>query len=128
LRLAVAAYLAWFKGSSREHTKPDLRCYLCLVPSVAWTRWPRRRTWSCLLHGGSGLHRPADLIASRHAARRGIPVTHIDLTKRTDFPATFDERATLTQLLSYLRLTVHAKCAGLSQPDAVRTHCRAHRP
>ena len=28
LRLAVAAYLARFKGSSREHTEPDLRCYL----------------------------------------------------------------------------------------------------
>jgi integrase/recombinase XerD len=30
LRLAVAAYLARFKGSSREHTESDLRCY------VAW--------------------------------------------------------------------------------------------
>jgi integrase/recombinase XerD len=29
LRLAVAAYLARFKGSSREHTNSDLRCYLC---------------------------------------------------------------------------------------------------
>jgi hypothetical protein len=28
LRLAVAAYLARFKGSSREHTGSDLRCYL----------------------------------------------------------------------------------------------------
>ncbi len=28
LRLAVAAYLAHFKGSSREHTESDLRCYL----------------------------------------------------------------------------------------------------
>jgi site-specific recombinase XerD len=28
LRLAVAAYLARFKGSSREHTESDLRCYL----------------------------------------------------------------------------------------------------
>jgi integrase/recombinase XerD len=27
-RLAVAAYLACFKGSSREHTESDLRCYL----------------------------------------------------------------------------------------------------
>ena len=31
LRLAVAAYLARFKGSSREHTESDLRCYLHLV-------------------------------------------------------------------------------------------------
>jgi integrase/recombinase XerD len=28
LRLVVAAYLARFKGSSREHTESDLRCYL----------------------------------------------------------------------------------------------------
>jgi len=28
LRLAVAGYLARFKGSSREHTESDLRCYL----------------------------------------------------------------------------------------------------
>jgi hypothetical protein len=28
LRLAVATYLARFKGSSREHTESDLRCYL----------------------------------------------------------------------------------------------------
>jgi integrase/recombinase XerD len=28
LQLAVAAYLARFKGSSREHTESDLRCYL----------------------------------------------------------------------------------------------------
>jgi hypothetical protein len=28
LRLAVAAYLAHFKGSSREHTESDLRCFL----------------------------------------------------------------------------------------------------
>jgi hypothetical protein len=28
LRLAVAAYLARFKGTSREHTESDLRCYL----------------------------------------------------------------------------------------------------
>jgi integrase/recombinase XerD len=28
LWLAVAAYLARFKGSSREHTESNLRCYL----------------------------------------------------------------------------------------------------
>jgi hypothetical protein len=28
LRLAVAAYLARFQGSSRYHTDSDLRCYL----------------------------------------------------------------------------------------------------
>ena len=36
LRLAVAAYLARFKGSSREHTESDLRCYLtwCVTRSM----------------------------------------------------------------------------------------------
>src|SRR5512135_1775908 len=28
LRVAVGAYLARFKGTSREHTESDLRCYL----------------------------------------------------------------------------------------------------
>jgi uncharacterized damage-inducible protein DinB len=48
-------------------------------------------------------------------------MTDMDVGDRTDFPAAFDERATLTQALRYLRLTVHAKCAGLSQSDAVKT-------
>jgi hypothetical protein len=38
LRLAVAAYLARFKGSSREHTESDLRCYLAWCAEAAWTR------------------------------------------------------------------------------------------
>src|SRR5207247_5293603 len=48
LRLAVAAYLARFKGSSREHTESDLRCFLAwcaehgLDPLTA-----RRPHWSC---------------------------------------------------------------------------------
>jgi len=29
LQLAVAAYLARFAGSSREHAESDLRCYMC---------------------------------------------------------------------------------------------------
>jgi uncharacterized damage-inducible protein DinB len=43
---------------------------------------------------------------------------HVDLSNRTHFPAAFDERTTLTQLLKYVRLTVHAKCVGLSPADA----------
>jgi hypothetical protein len=35
-------------------------------------------------------------------------LTQIDLSNRTDFPAAFDERTTLTQFLRYVRLTVHA--------------------
>jgi hypothetical protein len=34
LRLAVAAYLARFKGSSRDHTESDLRCYLPRLQTV----------------------------------------------------------------------------------------------
>lgn len=48
-------------------------------------------------------------------------MTEIDISGRTDFPAAFDERTTLMQLLRYVRLTVHAKCVGLSQGDAVKT-------
>ncbi|GII83170.1 hypothetical protein Ssi03_11600 [Sphaerisporangium siamense] len=39
---------------------------------------------------------------------------------RTDIPPTWDERATLTTMLDYVRATVHAKCAGLSEEDARR--------
>ena len=41
-RLAVAAYLARFKGSSREHTESDLRCYLswCAERGLARERQP----------------------------------------------------------------------------------------
>ena len=45
----------------------------------------------------------------------------IDVSSRFDLPAAFDERTTLTQLLRYVRLTVHAKCVGLSQHDADKT-------
>jgi uncharacterized damage-inducible protein DinB len=48
-------------------------------------------------------------------------VTDPDPSTRSDLPAAPDERATLTQLLRYVRLTVHAKCLGLSQQDAVQT-------
>jgi uncharacterized damage-inducible protein DinB len=48
-------------------------------------------------------------------------VSYPDAGDRTDFPGAFDERSTLTQALRYLRLTVHAKCAGLSQSDAIKT-------
>ena len=48
LPLAVAAYLARFTGSSRQHTESDLRCYLfwCAERSLdplagRWIRWPR---------------------------------------------------------------------------------------
>jgi hypothetical protein len=51
LRLAVAAYLARFKGSSREHTQSDLRCYLawCAERGLDWP--PGGRIWSCTSGG-----------------------------------------------------------------------------
>src|ERR1700683_2957153 len=63
LRLAVAAYLARFKGTSREHTESDLRCYLAGARNAAWTRWlPGGRTWSytsgeCKKSAAQALHR-----------------------------------------------------------------------
>lgn len=48
-------------------------------------------------------------------------MTRVDLSSRTDFPAAFDERTTLSQFLQYVRLTVHAKCVDLSQSDAAKT-------
>ncbi|MET8866601.1 DinB family protein [Nonomuraea sp. NPDC004580] len=40
--------------------------------------------------------------------------------KRTDTPPAWDERATLTTFLDYVRATVHAKCEGLAEEDARR--------
>jgi uncharacterized damage-inducible protein DinB len=62
---------------------------------------------------------PGGPVRTPHPEELGV--THIDLSTRTTVPTAFDERATATQLLSYVRLTVHAKCVGLSQSDAVRT-------
>jgi hypothetical protein len=53
LRLAVAAYLARFTSTSREHTESDLRCYL------AWC-------------AESGLSRPLARVVEA-GCRRGLP-------------------------------------------------------
>src|SRR5436309_540412 len=58
LRLAVAGYLARFKGISREHTESDLRCYLAWCaerdldplaarrPHLEWyIRWMQEVRW-----------------------------------------------------------------------------------
>jgi uncharacterized damage-inducible protein DinB len=42
------------------------------------------------------------------------------LAVRTDVPASDDDRTQLTTMLDYVRATVHAKCAGLSDEDARR--------
>jgi hypothetical protein len=48
LRLAVAAYLASFKDSSREHTESDLCCYLawCAQQASVPTAWTATRATS----------------------------------------------------------------------------------
>ena len=52
LRLAVAAYLARFKGSSREHTDSDLRCYLNWCTERGLDPLAHAvRTWSCTSGG-----------------------------------------------------------------------------
>jgi integrase/recombinase XerD len=54
LRLAVAAYLARFKGSSREHAESDLCCFLVWCADRGLDPWPRgARIWSCT-SGGCG--------------------------------------------------------------------------
>ena len=41
-------------------------------------------------------------------------------TRTSDLPVSLDERTVLSTMLDYARDTVHAKCAGLSEPDARR--------
>jgi uncharacterized damage-inducible protein DinB len=42
----------------------------------------------------------------------------IALRQRTDMPPAYDERTMLNTFLDYVRLTVHAKCVGLTDVDA----------
>jgi hypothetical protein len=64
LRLAVAAYLARFKGSSREHTESDLRCYLtwCAERGLDPLAAPRSPTWSGIMwpKGEADLRSPTE--------------------------------------------------------------------
>ena len=70
LRLAVAAYLARFKGPSREHTESDLRCYLAWCPA-ARTRGRHPTLPMCVRLGASVRGAPnAAMSRSRRAARR----------------------------------------------------------
>jgi hypothetical protein len=108
LRLAVAAYLARFKDTSRDHTNPDLRCYLTWCAERAWTRsWPGVRIWSCY---------PVDA--------GGPPVQALD-----GVPAVFGHRGFLPDLRHRRRpgaLTsrVRSSCARQNQPAAM-CFCRA---
>jgi hypothetical protein len=52
LRLAVAAYLARFKGPPASTPNPTCAATWPGAPSAAWTRWPPSgRTWSCTSGG-----------------------------------------------------------------------------
>ena len=65
LRLAAAAYLARFKGPSREHTESDLRCYLAWCTERGLDRWLRAaRTWK--------LRRPVDAGGPQVQALDGV--------------------------------------------------------
>lgn len=48
------------------------------------------------------------------------PVPNATLELRSDMPLAFDDRSLFTTHLDYVRLTVHAKCAGLVDSDAGR--------
>jgi len=78
LRLAVAAYLARFKGASRYHTESDLRCYLAwyaergLDPLTA--RRPHLELYIRCMHGHAlnGMHSLCDMDSHPGALARGI--------------------------------------------------------
>jgi hypothetical protein len=53
LRLAAAAYLNRFKGSSREHTESGLRCYLAWCAQRGLDRWPHSSVARICLSSGS---------------------------------------------------------------------------
>jgi uncharacterized damage-inducible protein DinB len=44
--------------------------------------------------------------------------SNIDLASRTDYSPAADENSVTMQMLQYVRLTVHAKCVGLTQENA----------
>ena len=76
-RLAVAAYLARFKGASREHTESDLRCYLywCagrgLDPLAA-----RRPNLELYIRWMQVVRRFKPSTVSRRARRSGCPPSY----------------------------------------------------
>ena len=110
LRLAVIAYLARFKGSSREHTESDLRCYLnwCaghdLDPMAAqrphlelyirWMQETRRltRAWICAMSRSlpvTRTHAPRCVTTGSVRTWTAIPTTSSPLS----WPPAPDQRA-----------------------------------
>ena len=104
LRLAVAAYLARFKGSSFEHTASDLRCYLawCVTRGLdpLGAKRPHLELYIRWMHEVP--HRPA-----RPRASHGAPARSLAPRTRMDDP-----------VHRHLRPTPHT---GLTSPDPVST-------
>jgi len=79
LRLAVAACLARFKGTSREHTESDLRCYLLVgdLPRRPWPRRVRQALQPILREPDAPLpdHLPRDIEPGRDRRQRHRPGT-----------------------------------------------------
>lgn len=127
LRLAVASYLARFKGQTRAHTESDLRCYLdwCtahrLAPLTAdrahvelfvrWMQETRTLKPSTVSRGVSvvaGFYRTAvieDPSAHSRAWARTRPIVVIRPTRRVD-PAIFATCGARTVILLYILFRV----------------------
>ena len=70
LRLAVAAYLARFKGSSREHTESDLRAFLTWCAARGLDPLAARRPHLELYNQGASAH-ALPYLRQNHARRGG---------------------------------------------------------
>jgi len=149
LRLAVAAYLARFKGSSREHTESDLRCYLAwcaergLDPLAArrphlelYIRWMqeirrfRPSTVSRRFSVAAGFYRTCVLDGvlphspAEHVRRPSVPAESPTLGfTHLQFEALLTVARGVRQPVR-LRAGSHARAAG---PADLRSHQRGHR-
>jgi hypothetical protein len=100
LRLAVAAYLARFKGSPARTPNLTSAAIWHGAPSVAWTRWPRSvRTWSCTSGG------------CRKSAGSNPPPSPGGSPSRPGFYSTPMDRHAATRRLHHLAETVGIQIA-----------------
>lgn len=74
LRLAVAAYLTRFKGSSRDHSESDLRCFLAWSAERGLDPMDARRPHLELYIRWMGIHSPAIRGAAHRSPRIIEPV------------------------------------------------------
>jgi hypothetical protein len=149
LRLAVAAYLARFKGSSREHTASDLRCYLgwCaqrgldplaarrphLEPYIWWMQEVRRfkpSTVSRRFSVAAGFYRTCvidgllDHSPAEHVRRPSVPPESPTLGfTHLQFEAPAHRSPRLSEPVRF-RAGGHA---GAARPADLRSHWCGHR-